>query len=237
MLCLRLFILGLTAAFAAGAGTVNAYFANWARYHKTPYAYTAQNLAPIANDIDVLTYAFAYFCPGPDAQPVYWMDMLGWCKNVTDFGVIPSDGNDMVAGGGYDMVKGLKDTNPSLKTVLSIGGWNFPSAYFSLMASTAENRAAFINSLSEYIDQNGFDGVDIDWEYPCSQQRENPIKMDCEHFNLVADEGVKSALHCASRLPPVLLLTTLLPPPPAPPPPRRLALLPRSRERLLRGVC
>lgn len=179
--------LACSATVASGAGQVNAYFANWAQYHHAPYKYTPQNLTAIAQDLDVLTYAFAYFCPAVGVKPAYWVDMLGWCNNTEPFSIVASDPKDIPTF--YGQVQGLKQLNTKLKTVLSIGGWNFPSAYFSQMASTAANRAAFITSIAAWIDNYKFDGVDIDWEYPCSSSRDNPIKMDCDHFNLVEDEG------------------------------------------------
>ncbi|KAJ3341918.1 hypothetical protein HDU93_003739 [Gonapodya sp. JEL0774] len=54
---------------------------------------------------------------------------------------------------------------PSLKTVLSIGGWT-DSAYFSLVAKDPFKREAFASNVLSFITNNGFDGVDLDWEFP-----------------------------------------------------------------------
>lgn len=37
---------------------------------------------------------------------------------------------------------------------------------FSDMASTAANREKFIDGLIKFMDTYGFDGADLDWEYP-----------------------------------------------------------------------
>ncbi len=59
----------------------------------------------------------------------------------------------------------LKKINPELKTLISIGGWNW-SGDFSNVALTEESRNTFADSVIDFIVKYKFDGVDIDWEYP-----------------------------------------------------------------------
>ncbi|MDD3170004.1 MAG: glycoside hydrolase family 18 protein, partial [Eubacteriales bacterium] len=61
----------------------------------------------------------------------------------------------------------LKKDNPALKTLISIGGWTW-SGRFSDAALTDTSRAAFADSCVAFMKKHGFDGVDIDWEYPVS---------------------------------------------------------------------
>lgn len=68
----------------------------------------------------------------------------------------------------------IREMNPALKIVLSIGGWT--AGGFSLMSRTKEGRDAFAQSVKDVLDGYGLDGVDIDWEYPCS----NSAGIDCD---------------------------------------------------------
>ncbi len=58
----------------------------------------------------------------------------------------------------------LKDQKPSLKVLLSIGGWG--SGRFSEMTANDTNRASFSRDCRRVVDEFGLDGIDIDWEYP-----------------------------------------------------------------------
>ena len=62
------------------------------------------------------------------------------------------------------MIVGLKQQKPSLKVMLSVGGWG--SGRFSEMASSEQNRKAFAKDCRRKVDEFGLDGIDIDWEYP-----------------------------------------------------------------------
>merc|ERR1712018_845175 len=77
------------------------------------------------------------------------------------------------------------------KLLLSIGGWNFPSAYFSAMVASSASRTKFINSAKSWLSQHNADGIDIDWEYPCSEARTDSVKITCEMFRTVEDKGGK----------------------------------------------
>jgi len=51
------------------------------------------------------------------------------------------------------------------KVLVALGGWG-QSEGFSPMAADSTVRATFIENIIDFCDDNGYDGVDIDWEYP-----------------------------------------------------------------------
>ncbi|KAI9365563.1 glycoside hydrolase superfamily [Zopfochytrium polystomum] len=59
----------------------------------------------------------------------------------------------------------VRNSYPDLLTSISVGGWSL-SRYFSDVAANSTATAAFVKNIHAYIDANGFDGVDIDFEYP-----------------------------------------------------------------------
>jgi chitinase len=101
-----------------------------------------------------LNFAFAYF--DPDTYEIQAMDTQ--------------------SGSLFARFTGLKANNPSLQTWISIGGWSFTDpgstqTAFSDMASSSSSRQKFIKNLMTFMDTYGFDGVDLDWEYPVASDR------------------------------------------------------------------
>ena len=68
--------------------------------------------------------------------------------------------------GAFQRFTGLKAINPSLKTLLAIGGWNEGSTKYSEMVATSQRREIFIQSALDMVLAHHFDGLDLDWEYP-----------------------------------------------------------------------
>ncbi|MEA3321097.1 MAG: glycosyl hydrolase family 18 protein [Bacillota bacterium] len=122
------------------------YYAGWS-------SYSGFNVANIdASKLTHINYAFANI--SPDGEIV-----------VGDPAIDHENFNDM---------QQLKKQHPHLKTMISVGGWTW-SKNFSDAAATEASRAKFAESVRRFILENGFDGVDLDWEYPVSGGHPNNI--------------------------------------------------------------
>ncbi|KZZ87786.1 Glycoside hydrolase, subgroup, catalytic core [Moelleriella libera RCEF 2490] len=71
----------------------------------------------------------------------------------------------------------LKNYNPGLKVWVAVGGWSMndpdqpTKKTFSQLAASPEHQKTFAKSLLSLMDKYGFDGVDLDWEYPVAEER------------------------------------------------------------------
>ncbi|KAI9329634.1 glycosyl hydrolases family 18-domain-containing protein [Obelidium mucronatum] len=54
---------------------------------------------------------------------------------------------------------------PNIRALISIGGWS-GSKHISNIAKSETATANFVKNVQKYLNDNGFDGVDIDWEHP-----------------------------------------------------------------------
>lgn len=124
---------------AAGPGRIVGYYAAWSAYSDfTPDKIDASKLTHI-------NYAFANI--GSDLKIA-----MGYPD------IDPSN---------FTKLNALKQTYPNLKTLIAVGGWSW-SDKFSDVALTDASRTAFADSAVDFVVKYGFDGVDIDWEYPVS---------------------------------------------------------------------
>ncbi|HEX7813852.1 glycoside hydrolase family 18 protein [Dyella sp.] len=111
-------------------------------YRIVGYVSDAQPLPAISPDkIDVINFAFAKVSPQGEA--------------VLESPTAPVSLADLTA---------LRKRNPSLRIVLSVGGWG--AGHFSEAALDDASRQRFTRSALALIEKYNLDGVDLDWEYP-----------------------------------------------------------------------
>lgn len=128
------------------------YYEAW-KYESTCSAVSLKNL-PVGS-LTHLHIAFGYIAP--DTFEISMMD------GVPDSVI--------------DKITQLKDTNPAINMVISLGGWSFndndttTQPVFGDMVSSKSKRATFITNLFAFLDHYGLDGVDFDWEYPGAPDR------------------------------------------------------------------
>ncbi|WP_223702242.1 glycosyl hydrolase family 18 protein [Sutcliffiella deserti] len=129
------------------------YYAGWATY-------SGYEVADIdASKLTHLNYAFANISEtGKIAIGDDWADLNK---------PFPGDKETQSHKGNFNRLNKLKERHPHLKTLISVGGWTW-SARFSDVALTEESRTIFAESVLQFMLEYGFDGVDLDWEYPVS---------------------------------------------------------------------
>lgn len=86
----------------------------------------------------------------------------------------------------FAALRQLKKQKPELKTLIAVGGWDW-SERFSDAALTEESRKTFAESCVAFMIEHGFDGVDLDWEYPVQGGASDNVRRpeDRENFTLL----------------------------------------------------
>ena len=106
----------------------------------------------------------------------------------------PGDPPDAPFKGRFRQLQLLKQKHPHLRTLISVGGWG-GSAGFSDAALAEESRARLAQSCAAFASTYGFDGIDIDWEFPVTgggrQGAGRP--EDARNFTLLL-ESIRRAL-------------------------------------------
>lgn len=75
--------------------------------------------------------------------------------------------------GAFKQLGLLKQKNRNLKVLLSIGGWTYTNTNKQLdpVGKSDSARKNFAKSCVDMIKNYGFDGIDVDWEYPGDKEQ------------------------------------------------------------------
>jgi chitinase len=103
----------------------------------------------------------------------------------------------------FPSLQQLKRRHSGLKTLISIGGASH-SDNFSKEAYTAQGRQHLAQSCVAFMKSSGFDGIDVDWEFPGAADKQNYTLLLSElRSNLDAQGAVDNKRYLLSAaLPP-----------------------------------
>jgi chitinase len=140
-------VCAISSTVAQSKKKVVCYYGTWATYRDQPGKFDVSNVNPF-----ICTHIIYTFF-GINTNDIISLDpYLDYAENW-----------------GRNNIKkfiSLKTQNPDVKLLAAIGGWNFGSTQFSLLAADATLRNQFANNALKFLRTYGFDGLDIDWEYP-----------------------------------------------------------------------
>lgn len=103
----------------------------------------------------------------------------------------------------FAALRRLRADHPRLHLLISIGGWGEAPQYSDL-ALTAASRTAFAAScIRQFVTEQGFDGIDLDWEFPVHggmnksrpQDRDDATALMQELRRQLDARGVKDHRH------------------------------------------
>jgi len=177
------------------------YFTNWARYRPDSGSKDVFELGMDPTLCTHINYGFGTIDPNTFEPKAHdpWADhpngdgtQTELCDSVCRPGYVHDWSNgaanpceypcnpDRQLRGFEGLTVGLKEQNPDLKAILSVGGWTFNDCnqeptygmgsstceIFSTIASSEENIRSHAANVISFLRGWGFDGYDIDWEYP-----------------------------------------------------------------------
>ncbi|XP_066933742.1 chitinase-3-like protein 1 [Clytia hemisphaerica] len=127
------------------------FYANWAQYRKNEGRFLPENIDPSL--CTHITYAHLKV-------------------DLNTHALVQRQPNDDLL---LAQIVALKEVNPELKVIISVGGWNHEKEpRFSNMVRNQTTRGIFIQSSISYILQHRLDGISIDWEYPTHRGTSGP---------------------------------------------------------------
>ncbi|XP_050229927.1 class V chitinase CHIT5b-like [Mercurialis annua] len=169
--CLNVMITGQAGRIIPPGAIVGAYYPSWSE----------SSFPPSSIDTTFFTHIYyAFLVP----------------NNVTFEFEIPKS----TAGALLDFTTTLRHKNPPVKTLVSIAGGGADPRLFARMASGEKSRTTFINSAIEVARKFGFDGLDLDWEFPQNPKEMQDLGLLFEEWRVAIQNEAKY-----TKQPPLLL--------------------------------
>jgi chitinase len=122
-----------------GSKRMVCYYTNWSQYRPGDKKFVPENVD--ATLCTHLIYAFAKMTNYETAAFEWNDENMDWAKGM------------------YERAYQLKQTNPSMKLLLAIGGWNMGSPEFSTMVHDSNLRSKFVRTAVDFLKKNKFDGL------------------------------------------------------------------------------
>ncbi|MBC6365822.1 glycoside hydrolase family 18 protein [Algoriphagus sp. AK58] len=131
----------------------------------------------------IVGYVASWKGVDPDQIPAEKLTHLNYAfANVEDGIVTSGKGLAERDSLNFILLQQLKQRNPDLKILVSIGGWTW-SKGFSDAVLTAEGLTKLTKSGIDFLIKHRLDGLDFDWEYPAWPGDNNPVRPeDRENF-------------------------------------------------------
>ncbi|KAL4593217.1 acidic mammalian chitinase-like, partial [Arapaima gigas] len=103
--------------------------------------------------------------------------------------IAPLEWNDEAQ---FKSLNDLKNINPKLITLLSVGSRIHETSPFINVVSDPENIRTFVQSSISYLRTHNFDGLDLDWEYPEQRHKQSFTTLVTELRQAFNNEANKS---------------------------------------------
>jgi chitinase len=183
-----------------------AYYGNWDIY--------SRNLQPQQLPAERLTHLLYSFADNKPDGTVFLTDTYADAEKHYATDSWNDAGNNVY--GSIKQLQLLKARHRNLKVLLSVGGWTYTNTakHMDAPMRTAAGRERFAASCVELIGDYGFDGIDVDWEYPADEEQGSQLLALLKEVRRQMDEYADTLVYedeAGHELKPKFLLTIASP--------------------------